>query len=163
MTWDPWDEGLRHGITYSVAQSPHDPNLFLSATDMGKARKKLGEPEPCHSAEPTVLCLQDGRYEVEVRWRDFQGRTGKSRWVAAGTDDSGLLYFFDPDNWEMLVKVLNGCAINDRWWLFSSATTTVDYTLSVQDRLTGKVRNYVNALGRQADAITDTLAFDTCS
>lgn len=28
-----------------------------------------------------------------------------------GTKDSGLFRFFDPDNWEVLIKVLDGCAV----------------------------------------------------
>ncbi len=111
---------------------------------------------------PTRLCLQDERYRIEVSWRDVAGRRGSGRGVSIGSDDSGLLWFFSPDNWEMLVKVLDGCEINNRFWVFSAATTDVEYTLRVTDTATGLVRSYSNPLGTAAAAITDTNAFATC-
>ena len=75
---------------------------------------------------------------------------------------SGLLWFFDRNNWEMLVKVVNGCGFNDRFWVFSAATTNVEYTLRVVDTLSGDVQTYFNPLGTSGPAITDTGAFDTC-
>ncbi len=74
------------------------------------------------------LCLGSERYRVDVDWRSFDGTTGSGRAVLVGTGDSGLLWFFETSNWEMLVKVLDGCAINDRLWVFAAAATTVEYT-----------------------------------
>ena len=82
--------------------------------------------------------------------------------VPAGSDTSGLFWFFDADNWEVLVKVLDGCAINQRFWVFAAATTNVEYTLRVTDIESGALSEYFNPLGRAADAITDTSAFATC-
>ena len=108
------------------------------------------------------LCLLGGRYRVKVGWTDFAGQEGQGKAVPAGTGDSGLLYFFSPDNWEMLVKVLDGCAINGKVWVFAAATTNVAYTLEVEDRDTGLVRTYENPLGKPSVAITDITAFGGC-
>jgi hypothetical protein len=108
------------------------------------------------------LCLLGGRYRVKVRWTDFAGVEGQGKAVPAGTGDSGLLYFFSPDNWEMLVKVLDGCAINGKVWVFAAATTNVAYTLEVEDNETGLFQTYENLLGKPSVAITDIDAFDTC-
>jgi hypothetical protein len=62
----------------------------------------------------------------------------------------------------MLVKVLDGCALNGRYWVFSAATTDVEYTLRITDTETGDVREYWNPLGSAAAALTDTGAFATC-
>ncbi len=111
---------------------------------------------------PIHRCLNQYRFQVEVEWRDFEGNTGFGRAVRQGSPDSGLYWFFDPGNWEMLIKVLDGCNLNDRHWVFAAATTTVEYTLRVTDTETGQVREYFNPLGRAAPAITDTSAFATC-
>ncbi|MCP4658010.1 MAG: hypothetical protein GY856_21585 [bacterium] len=79
-----------------------------------------------------------------------------------GSDDSGLFWFFDPDNWEMLVKVLDACGLNGRYWVFAAATTNVEYTLRVVDTETDSVVEYHNPLGTASPAITDTSAFATC-
>ena len=111
---------------------------------------------------PTALCLQERRFRLEIEWRDFNGATGPGRVVPAGTGDSGLFWFFAADNWEVLVKVLDGCRINGRFWVFAAATTNVGYTLRVTDTLASESRAYVNTLGVAAPAITDTGAFATC-
>ena len=33
-----------------------------------------------------------------------------------------------------MAKVLNGCSINNQWWVFSAATTNVFYQLYVDRR-----------------------------
>jgi len=121
------------------------------------AMLEIVDNEACQPGA-TRLCLNQGRFRVEVRWRDFEDRTGSGQ-VVLGTDDSGLFWFFDPQNWEMLVKVLDGCAVNDRVWVFAAATTNVEYTLQVTDTATGEFREYTNALGVSSPAITDTAAF----
>ncbi len=161
-SWFPWNEGLRRGSALVVAQSPVEPALFLSSTNMGISRRKVGEPGPCQAGDPTVLCLHDGRYELEARWATPGGREGLGKWVPETGANSGLFYFFEADNWEVLLKTLDACAINDRWWFFSSATTNVEYTLTVRDRETGKVRRYLNPPGQNARAVTDVFAFDGC-
>lgn len=86
---------------------------------------------------------------------DFQVNTGT-------TDDSGLFWFFSADNWELLVKVLDGCLVNGHHWVFAAATTNVEYTLKVTDTLSGSFQVYFNPPGNAADAIIDTAAFATC-
>jgi len=115
------------------------------------------------AADATHLCLQQSRFRVEVAWQDGSGRTGSGSVVApAVSADSGVLWFFDPANWEMLVKVLDGCGLNRRIWVFAAATTNVAYTLTVTDTVTGKVKSYQNPGGQTATPITDTGAFDAC-
>ncbi|MEE8523316.1 MAG: PKD domain-containing protein, partial [Thermoanaerobaculia bacterium] len=114
-------------------------------------------------ASGSTVCLNRNRFQVTVDWRDFDGVSGSGTLAPAGSDDSGLFWFFDEANWEMLVKVLDGCGFNDRFWVFAAATTNVEYTLRVVDTLTGYVSEYVNPLGIAAGAITDSSAFATCS
>ncbi len=126
--------------------------------------------EPC-APDADTMCLQGGRFKVEVSWMDHQGNTGSGAVTECGSDDSGIFYFFNEQNWEMLVKVLDGCANNDHYWVFYAATTNVQFTTRVTDTLTGMVKtygksgvsiDYDNPLGQSADAVTDTTAFATC-
>jgi hypothetical protein len=117
----------------------------------------------CHNAPvATRVTLHQGRFEAEVTWRDFAGRTGEGRVAPPATDGSALFWFFSPDNWEVMVKVLDGCGTNGHFWVFHGASTNVEYTLSVADTQTGEVRRHENPLGRRAPAVTDTSAFATC-
>ena len=107
------------------------------------------------------LCFRD-RFYVRVEWWDYDGNTGVGQVVPIDSRDSGLLWFFDPDNWEMMVKVLDGCEVNGRAWVFAAATTDVGTRLTVIDRFTGEQKVYESPLGVAAPAITDTDAFDLC-
>jgi ELWxxDGT repeat protein len=111
---------------------------------------------PC---QPTSerLCLENGRFAVDVAWKDFQGRTGKGKAVPL-FDETGAFWFFDAANIELVVKTLDGRAVNDRFWLFYGALSNVEYTLTVQDMQTGAIKTYRNPSGRFA-SVGDTQAF----
>jgi len=79
-----------------------------------------------------------------------------------GKADSGLFSFFQEDNVELLVKVLNGCATNGHHWVFYSAATNVGFELTVEDKKTGTRRTYTNPLRVVAQPELDTRAFATC-
>ena len=117
----------------------------------------------CHGApDTTTVYLGKGRFKAEVTWKDFDGNTGPGRAAPPAADSSGLFHFFGQDNWELLVKVLDGCARNGHYWVYSAASTNVQYSLVVTDTKTGKTVRYDNPLGRRSPAVTDNKAFDTC-
>ncbi len=108
----------------------------------------------------TIYLLSD-RFELTVDTKDPLGVERPGRLITQSAD-SAVLYFFNQDNWEMLIKVLDGCDYNDRYWVFFAATTDVEFTLTVTDTDTGQYKEYTNDLGHSADAVTDTDAFATC-
>jgi hypothetical protein len=106
--------------------------------------------------EDARLRLRDGRFEVYVSWRDGQGHVGTGRAVPV-TADTGAFWFFGPGNLELLVKVLDGRALNGRFWVFYGALTDVEYSLTVLDIETGRSKTYFNPPGRLA-SVGDTEA-----
>ena len=66
--------------------------------------------------------------------------------------------------------MLDGCAINQRFWVFASPTTTLGYELVVEDTL-ARIRGAESAVyelrlsnvdGELAASFFDIEAFDTC-
>lgn len=127
-----------------------------------------------HSCTPsdTVLCLDDRpgdqRFQVTASFHTAQagGRSGSGQAVPLaqlGTNHGGLFWFFSPDNPEMLVKVLNGCAVDDHYWAYISAGTNVAFTVTVEDTtLANAVKTYTNPDLTEALPIQDTLALASC-
>jgi hypothetical protein len=116
-------------------------------------------PSVC-TPSSTTICLSGGRFAVSVQFRNngqLQNATGIKY-----TDGSGLFWFFGADNIEILMKVLNACGLNNRIWVFTAATTNVEYHLKVIDTKNGTTKTYDNVAGPPAPAITDTGAFATC-
>lgn len=154
-------DGLLPQTTYTFRVRANGTNGVSTYTGEASATTFNEAPGPCEASD-TNMCLSQGRFRVEVDWQRFDGVRGDARRVAEGTDDSGLFWFFQQQNWEMLVKVLDGCGVNENFWVFAAATTNVEYTLRVTDTATGQVKTYFNELGNSAAAITDTQAFSTC-
>jgi hypothetical protein len=76
-----------------------------------------------------------------------------------GVAHGGLFWFFSGDNPELLVKVLNGCGVNGNRWVFASAGTNVEVTLTVLDTKTGDQKTYTNPDLHSMAPIQDTSAF----
>jgi hypothetical protein len=77
-------------------------------------------------------------------------------------EGSGIFWFFQITNWELMVKSLNGCGITQHWWLFVAGLTNVHFRLEATDVTKGETKIYFNYPGPPAPAITDTRAFATC-
>lgn len=108
-----------------------------------------------------TLCLRDGRFQITGTWFDFDGNEGPFQAIPTG-DESGLIYFFDDSNIEILTKVINGCGFNGHYWLFYAATTNLGFSMEVTDLETGQTNVYENELGTVAVTVADTTAFPDC-
>ncbi|MEA2694872.1 MAG: hypothetical protein QOJ16_4259 [Acidobacteriota bacterium] len=134
--------------------------LYFSADDGLHGRElwalPLSGPAGCRPGG-TRLCLAGSRFQVEIEWRDFAGHTGVGHAVSL-TADTGYFWFFDPANVETVVKVLDARALNQSFWVFYGALSSVEYALTVTDTQTGLSRRYVNPSGQLA-SVGDTNGF----
>ncbi len=123
------------------------------------ARRALPAHRPPLEENP-VLTL-NGRFQLRVSWTDHQGHQGQATSLkeTGAVSQSGLFWFFDRENWEMQVKVLDGCAINGHHWVLGAATTDVGYQLQVFDPVSGRTNSYGNTPGHASPAILDLEAF----
>jgi predicted esterase len=150
----PWEIDVEAGFSHSVW--PVSSMLAGFQFLMSKTYGVSCTPDATH------LCLQQGRYKVSVTWQDSTGTGVGTVATSAVSTDSGVFWFFDPTNWEMMVKVLDGCTINQRMWVFAAALSTVQYTLTVADTVSGQTATYQHTNGQPAVVITDTGALSTC-
>jgi len=105
------------------------------------------------------------RFAVKIDWKTSDG---KSSGVAAPikyTPDSGLFWFFGPDNIEVLLKVLNACSLNDEYWVFAGGLTNVHVLITVTDSITGAFVSTTNGRETACDlfpARSFTVAVKVC-
>ncbi len=77
-----------------------------------------------------------------------------------GSRESGLLYFFDRDNSEVLIKVLDACRVNGHRWVFVAPVTTLAFNLRVDETATGEYWEHKNPRGGEtATTKSDITAF----
>jgi virginiamycin B lyase len=121
---------------------------------------------PC-TASDTILCIDDTqgdrRFQVEVEYETAQagGLAGKGKAIplaSLGVARGGLFWFFSEDNPELVVKILNGCATNQKYWVFISGGTNVGLIITVSDTVTGEVHTYYNRENTPFAPIQDTSA-----
>lgn len=120
----------------------------------------VGAPGSNCRASATNLCLSGSRFEVAATWASPTA-SGTAQAVAL-TDGTGYLWFFSADEVEVVVKVVDGCALNQHYWVFAAGLTNVRVVLSVKDMTTGTAKSYTNKQGALFQAIADTSAFAAC-
>ena len=120
----------------------------------------LGSGTDCEPAGP-ALTLRGG-YTVSMCYETYEGRTGDARDWGLDSSQSALLYFFDRDNVEVLIKVLDGCGINRHRWIFAAPVTDLAFNLHVESP-TGERWTHRNRLGQTADTAADVWALPCAS
>ena len=110
---------------------------------------------------PNTLCLAEGRFRVSVRFTAPGEAPRDAGTVEPRSHDAGMFWFFNPSNWEVLIKVLNACQVDGDFWVFMSANTNVAFTVTVFDTLLGRTWTRSNPQGQVAASRADTDAF-TC-
>lgn len=130
------------------------PPVASGSTAAGKAHPF----EPCVGSSQS-LCLQGNRFRVQVSFVDpFTGETRQASAVPFSAT-AGTFSFFDADNVEVFVKIVDGTPVNGRFWVFHAALSDLDYTIEVFDLADGHTSwSYRNPRGRLHSA-ADTEAF----
>jgi len=104
-------------------------------------------------------CVGGNRLALQVTWKNpYDGGTVGVGAPVPMTSDTGSYWFFDDQNTELVVKVLDGRAANGSFWVFYGALSDVEYDLTVTDTVTGAVKSYRNA-PRNLGSVADTKAF----
>ena len=119
-----------------------------------------GDVSPCVE-DATTLCLTDDRFEVTASFVTNVEPDGVGMSQPL-TNDTGYFWFFDVDNVEVVVKVLDACVVNNRFWLFAGGLTNVEVEMVVRDTETGLAQVCVNPPQTPFQPIQNTNAFDTC-
>ena len=109
----------------------------------------------------TAMCLNNNRFQVTATYSTSTGQSGQAQ-VVKLTDETGYLWFFDSSNVEVVVKAINACSFNNRYWVYSAGLTDVQVVMTVTDTLTGTFKTYNNPQGEAYQPQLDSSAFATC-
>lgn len=162
-----WDFG--DGVTSTANPVTHsftaagNPNVTLTVTGI--------EPDTSGTSAVTIrftisdpfsLYLNAARFAVRATWTSGNaGTNGDGIGVPLSTD-TGTFWFFSPTNTEVVVKVLDACAVDGHFWIFASGLTNLGVQLEVTDLTTGTTRTYENADGSPFQPIQDFTTFVAC-
>lgn len=130
--------------------------LALHEWPRDRSSQSTGESTDCVPSGP-VVTLGDG-YHVSMCYETPTGVVGNARNWGLRSNKSGLLYFFESNNVEVLIKVLDGCGVNGHRWVFVAPVTDLAFNLQV-DGPRGERWTHRNRGGETATAKRDTMAF----
>ena len=127
------------------------------------------DPDPDPDRDPPAVadcrprrCPLSGALRTS-RSSGVRPTAGPARGMAGKlTAESGYFWFFAAANIEMVIKVLDACAIDGHFWVFAAGLTDVEVTTTVHDRRNGARKTWVSPLGRLFEPIRDTGTFDGC-
>jgi len=107
----------------------------------------------------TTLCLNNGRFQAQAIFSaPSLGLSNAPAQAVSLTSDTGYFWFFSASNVEIALKVVDGRALNNFFWVFYGALSNIEYTITVTDTATGTVKTYRNEPGRLA-SVADVSAF----
>jgi hypothetical protein len=139
------------------------PTTSTSVLAQNVTELNLEDATAACAADAHTLCLNQGRFAVTADFQASPGGPTVSATARPLTSDSGFFWFFDPNNVEIVVKVLNACGTSSHaYWVFAAGLTNVQVDLSVTDTLRAETRHYTNPLNTPFLPIQDTAAFSTC-
>ncbi|HKD19899.1 MAG TPA: hypothetical protein VKG23_18755 [Thermoanaerobaculia bacterium] len=157
-SWRPPATGLLNPNVLSLAAAD---GTLLAGTNGGSAFSlELAGGNLTCTPNTTTLCFGGARFMVQMEWTKPDNTSGAGNAVSL-TDNSGYFWFFDPTNIEAVIKVLNGCAINNAYWVFTAGLTNVEVLTTVTDTKTGIVYTNTNPQGTAFVPVQATNAFPT--
>ncbi len=109
-------------------------------------------------ARDKSTCLRE-RFAIVIDQVTNHPTDGVATPVRYASGDSAFFWFFNPANYEVIVKIVNGCNVNGHYWVFIAGTTNQGHRIRVGEVGTGAFKDYSRNEGPPAPAITDTAAF----
>ncbi len=117
-------------------------------------------PQPNYGVPgfPNLFFLPLGlghRFQATADWSSSRD-SGRAYFLDISAD-TGAFYFFRPENIEIVLKVLNGCSINNHYWVYLSGLTDLATTVRVSHGF--GIATYTKALGVPFTTVRDLRAF----
>jgi hypothetical protein len=150
-------------VTFDTAGSDGVPDpggsrfyLFPFGVSSGSCS---GSSSSC-TRNANTACLVNGRFKVTASYNNASGHGNATVMSFAGkraeSDESAFLYFTDPSNFEVGLKILPACGVDNHFWVFISGLTNQGWTVNVLDTSTGHTKTYSNRLNHLTSTTADT-------
>jgi hypothetical protein len=145
-------------FTQNLGQLPAGTYTFhYAGSEDELGRLTVLSAEGLCAPSASALCLDGRRFRAELSFA-AGGVPGVGQAVPQ-SDQAGYFWFFNPENVEVLVKVLDGCALNGHFWVFAAGLTNVQATLTVTDFSNGAQSVYTSPADTPFQPLQNTVAF----
>lgn len=125
-------------VVQALLRNPHVVRVDLSPDRPEPVDEPVFAAKALCVPSATRACVQGGRFSIEV----YLFSTNSFAQVFTSSSESAVFWFFSSSNWEVVAKVLNGCAINNNYWVFAAGATSQNYQVNFFDYGRGKSNGY---------------------
>jgi PKD repeat protein len=101
----------------------------------------------------TTLCLMSNRFQVTGQYDTYSSSTFVNATATSFSDNTGFLTTVTVGNVDVVVKMVNFCALNNSWSAYIGGTTDLGVKITITDTNTGRVYTAANPLGTGWDLI----------
>jgi PKD repeat protein len=164
ISWS-WDFGDGAGSTLRTPSHIYGaPGFYAVRLTVTTPRGTATTSQLVEVSAADTLTL-NAAHSFDVTLTAVDQRTGRTGTGQAIPQNDHFGYFSipdltgDPTNPEVFVKVLDGTAINGNYWTFYGGLTDLEYTISVKENATGRVKTYHKEAGSACGGF-DTSGFD---
>ena len=150
------------GVVTGVANSADNVRMLGIGAPLVAAYKTQPPPPPPPTCVETATasCINQ-RFKVEATWETKTGSGPARRIAVAG--NAVALAFGPTASMDLVVKVVNDCAINHRFSVLIGGPNFARVTIKVTDTKANKVKTYSSPrVGKPFQMIQDLAAFATC-
>jgi hypothetical protein len=148
--------------TFTTGGVPDPGGSQFHRFGFGVTDASCGSSTGSCSRTATTACLLSSRFQVRVSFVNAtssgNGTVMNFGSTRAENDESVFLYFTDPNNFEMGLKILNACVLNNHFWVFIGGLTNQGWTVQILDTSNGSTKTYQNPLNRLTPTTADTSA-----
>lgn len=122
-------------------------------------------PPPACVSDARTACLLNDRFKVTATWQTSTG-SGPAQVMSFGasraeSDQSVFLWFFNAENFEIGIKMVDACAPPfNKYWAFVSGLTNQGFNIRIEDTQTGAIWTHNNPVGQLAVTRADNAAFE---
>ncbi len=124
-------------VVQALLRNPHVVLVDLSPDRPEPVEPDFGAKALCVPTA-TRACVQGGRFGIEV----YVFSTSSYAQVFTSSSESAVFWFFSNTNWEVVAKVLNGCSVNNNYWVFAAGATSLSYQVNFIDYVKGTNHGY---------------------
>jgi hypothetical protein len=126
--YEPW--------TFETTVGPLSAGLYTVEVQEGEypgvARTfEVAGPDPTLDLLATDQSVFTVTVDFETPGSNQRSTSSNTAYGVPLTRQSGYFWFFDPDNSEVTVKILDGREVNGKYWIFLASMTDVQFTARV--------------------------------
>lgn len=84
-----------------------------------------------------ILGTGDDLFQVLVEWKNPRDGGEGEGFGLPLAEDSGAFWFFNPENVEATIKILDGRPVNAHWWVFIASMTDLEMKVTIYENRNG--------------------------